>query len=104
MGMFDDVTCEMPLPDGFDGGGFQTKDFECVLDKYRITEDARLMRGGFSWDTDGVKTKREEVDVAYHGILNFYSCTGDHNDGTFVWHGYSAKFTDGKCVEITADG
>src|SRR5574343_1173862 len=38
MGMFDSLTCERPLPDGFDGaGGFQTKDLDCNLEHFKIT-------------------------------------------------------------------
>lgn len=44
MGMFDDIDCDYPLPDGFDGrsAGFQTKSLERMLDQYRITKDGEL--------------------------------------------------------------
>lgn len=81
MGMFDDVKCEVPLPDGYNGEWFQTKDFECsMLDKYVIRADGRLLR--------------YDEDTNFHGILNFY----DLKNG--VWHEYNAKFTDGKLIEI----
>jgi len=42
MGLFDTVYCEYPLPEGADGTRpFQTKDFECLLDTYLITEEGR---------------------------------------------------------------
>lgn len=45
MGMFDEVICEMPLPDGWEHPVFQTKDFEDpYLDKYVIRADGRLIR------------------------------------------------------------
>ena len=45
MGLFDTVKCEYPLPDpAHQDLEFQTKDFECLLDHYRITRDGRLVR------------------------------------------------------------
>ena len=99
MGMFDDVTCEMPLPDGFDGGGFQTRDLGCELASYRITKS-----GGLVCEKDGMFTVTAGTLDDYHGILNFYTIEVDPNDGTSVWHEYSAKFADGKCAEITVNG
>lgn len=44
MGMFDDVICEAPLPDGWQNTAFQTKDFDDpYLNKYIIRADGRLM-------------------------------------------------------------
>jgi hypothetical protein len=51
MGMFDNVQCEMELPDGFDisnsgaygDGGFQTKAFECIMTTYKIERDGTLL-------------------------------------------------------------
>jgi len=52
MGMFDDIKCECPLPLPENQGelegrnwrehGFQTKDFDCLLDQYCIHEDGTL--------------------------------------------------------------
>ena len=110
MGMFDYVNCEMPLPDGFVAplgfGAFQTKDmYDPCMNGYIITEDGRLVRKGaliVGLDA-GAEDEPPRYDLEFHGILHFYTYTGDHNDGTAVWHGYKAKFTDGKCVEIIQD-
>jgi hypothetical protein len=84
MGMFDDIRCEMPLPEWPEGEVpyFQTKDMDCALDHYTITKEGRLILDG--------------KDRQHHGFLNFYTSTkgGD-------WYEYNAKFTDGTIVEIT---
>lgn len=127
MGMFDDVRCERELPDGFDGRDFQTKDFACELDKYTITADGRLKRRYVSdwvptdeseWryspdDPDPLhqiwhlNSKRRpvysECDMNFHGIVNFYTGTGDRKDGTWEWFQYKAKFTDGTLVSVERD-
>jgi hypothetical protein len=96
MGMFDDVVCEMPLPDNKPGNRFQTKDFdEPYLEKYTITTDGRLLRDDPWWKRP--KGKRSApVDMNFHGVLNFY----DFNFETKEWREFNAKFTDGKLVSI----
>lgn len=116
MGMFDDVQCDYPLPDGWHGKGMQSKDFECEMTLYRITAEGRLTRQDSDWE-DVPKAERPYPDAAeddwkrnigarrrinirwpdtnYHGIFNFYG-GGFQND----WHEYNAKFTDGQLVEI----
>ena len=47
MGMFDDVFCERPLPDGWEHKAFQSKDFDCNLDHITIGADGRLRRASF---------------------------------------------------------
>lgn len=100
MGMFDEVICEVPLPDGWRHPVFQTKDFEePYLDKYIIRADGRLIRKK-PWYESDIKT---DTDTNYHGQLRFYSYEGDPNDEAPIedrWHEYEAKFTDGKLVGI----
>lgn len=46
MGMFDEIRCDAPLPDGHDAAGdwFQSKSFpDCCMCRYRITEGGRLI-------------------------------------------------------------
>jgi len=83
--MFDDITCEHPLPADPKppGTSFQTKDFDCFMDRYTITADGYLLRNGES--------------VPFHGMINFYTYTRDD-----MWFEYEAKFTDGRLVEIKA--
>jgi hypothetical protein len=100
MGMFDEVICELPLPDGWKHPVFQTKDFEDpYLDKYVIRADGRLIRKK-PWYECEIKA---DTDMNYHGLLRFYSYEGDPNDDTpieYRWHEYEAKFTDGALQEI----
>lgn len=83
MGMFDDITCERPLPGPTQPPykSFQTKDFDCLMDHYTITGDGTLTKDG--------------VPVPFHGMVNFYTFTPEH-----MWFEYNAKFTDGKLIEI----
>ena len=95
MGMFDDVRCDMPLPEHQDGE-FQTKDLECAMSHYRITKDGRLVREKAStFYADGLPLG----DVNHHGFLSFYDWWGDDRSSD-NWIEYRAKFTDGKCVGI----
>lgn len=126
MGLFDYVRCQVPLPDGFDGE-LQTKDFDCpYLETYTITNDGRLLERYVSdrqpvpeseWEYAGdpdplhkiwheqskCKSIYADRDTNFHGVLNFYGCAGDRKDGTWEWHEYNAKFTDGKLVSIERD-
>lgn len=101
MGMFDEVICEVPLPDGWKHPVFQTKDFEDpYLDKYVIRADGRLIRKK-PWYQCEIS---EDTDMNYHGLLRFYSYEGDPNHDTPIddrWHEYEAKFTDGQLVGIS---
>lgn len=84
MGMFDELTCEHPLPQHSGvpdpGKNFQTKEFECYMEAYTITTGGRLLRGG--------------VDTDYHGWLEFHEYRGR------TWWSYQAKFTDGQLQAI----
>jgi hypothetical protein len=123
MGLFDYVRCEVPLPDGFDGE-LQTKDFDCpYMETYTITKDGRLLlryvsewvptpesEWKYTGDDDPLhklwheSSKKRPIfadrDINFHGMLGFYGHTGRHADGTWRWHEYSAKFTDGQLIEI----
>jgi len=94
MGMFDDVRVEVPLPDGAILDGFQTKDFECLLDTYTIRSDGELWRDVWA---NSEEENCERVD--FHGKFYFYTFT-DEGNAVNSWHEYEAKFTDGRLVEI----
>lgn len=115
MGLFDYVRCEVPLPDGFEGE-LQTKDFylPCML-RHVITKDGRFMemvliRTELVPENERpypdspfigcMRSITEMKDANFHGILNFYGHEGNRADGTWKWHEYNAKFTDGRLVEI----
>ena len=104
MGMYDDLHCDLPLPDGYiPRGSFQTKSLGNELARYRITAQRRLVK-----ETDGWFENREletPQDMDHHGIIRFHDLeTGedDRNDRSkWTWREYDAKFTDGQCVLIT---
>jgi hypothetical protein len=89
MGMFDDILCKRPMPDGFAGPRYQTKDLDCDLDQYEITDAGRLV----------LVNKLGEPGVYretnFHGWLNFYDYSRDG-----WWRSYKAKFTDGQLQHI----
>ncbi|KXB32505.1 hypothetical protein AT959_02130 [Dechloromonas denitrificans] len=116
MSMFDNIRCEVPLPDDFEGDPlFQTKDFERVLATHVIRGDGLYLDDGH-YETVP-KAERPNPDAAdgtledlkgslrwapnlvhhpeAHGIVNFY---GDDAAGTL--HEYEAKFMDGQLIGI----
>lgn len=124
MGMFDNVECNVPLPDGL-VSTFQTKDFACEMDTYTITKGGRLWRRYISayedvpesewthhnptnaleaiWhENSKQRVVYSECDMNFHGILKFYTHVGNRDAGTWKWHEYRAKFTDGNLFEIVA--
>src|SRR4051794_38648226 len=107
MGMFDYITCDYPLPDeGANEMKCQTKDLECRLGQFKITETGRLLEKGGRWNRDPEKWE----DTDFHGLLRFY---GDKHTGELMlidpvtgkdslhpgaepeWFEYEAKFTNG---------
>lgn len=87
MGLFDTVHCEFPLPDPrHQGLEFQTKDLECLLDRYTITSDGRLLR--HPWR--GGRGPERDVEWPIHGDISIYTS----QDGT--WIEYSVRFTHGR--------
>ena len=109
MGMYDELICEMPLPDGITHtDGFQTKSLDNVLDKYTITAEGELWCEAYQWDW-GENRNPEPERILHHGWLNFYTFIGEpygpekSKERLKVWLEYDAKFTDGKCVELKVD-
>ena len=123
MGMFDDVKCEMPLPDGWQSYGLQTKDFGCEMTTLFIRKDGRLLVLESDWEEvpanerphpdpsdplhfigsmKAVNARWRDLD--FHGVMNFYGSEGLHGAPGHVWHEYNARFTDGQCVRIDAVG
>lgn len=111
MGMFDLIVCRAPLPDGYispERQEFQTKDFECTLSTYTITEDGRLICDDWHYEVVPPEERRDpnsvvgclrrvvdraDVDQNFHGDLHF----GDRD------REYIARFTEGKLTRITAE-
>lgn len=97
MGLFDEVTCEVPLPDGKPSGVFQTKDFEFpYLEQYTIRADGRLIHHRPLYDCDPPGTQHGPIDTNFHGLLRFAS----YNTETKEHRIFVAKFTDGQLVKI----
>lgn len=96
MGMFDYVRCDwLPLADGHDAykyqdAPFQTKDFECNLDLYHITEDGRLLKYKWVSDDNGDYNGRT-LDTAFefNGVFDFY----DRRD-------WKAQFLNGCLIAV----
>ena len=73
MGLYDEVLCEYELPAGLrlTNRNFQTKSLFCVLGRFTITREGRLMMapdallGPFGIAADSVP----EVDTHYHGDI-----------------------------------
>lgn len=104
MGMFDDITFsqEMPGEPKPKHPDFQTKDLECVLDRYHVDEHGIMRRR--EWEPDA-RTWIECDPRPYHGLLRFYTLedipgTGIVGRRSHTWFEYEAKFTDGKLQGI----
>lgn len=129
MGMFDYVKVGVPLPDGWQPGELQSKDFDCVMTTVEITPDGRMRIEDFEYEEvpkaerdypdapddsfESIigslrKTNRRWRDLNFHGVFNFYGherVAPMKNPPYFepdehCWHEYNAKFTDGLLVEI----
>jgi hypothetical protein len=113
--MFDDIRCKYPLPDPeAQDFAFQTKDLDCNLDMYTITEDGRLLvdRHLLDENLDHDKNKpfaagnhpfrRTDLgqeEVLHHGDITFYA--SGPNGG---WMEYIARFTHGRVESIRDAG
>jgi hypothetical protein len=85
MGMFDEIQCDAPLPDGYISTGFrfQTKSFPGpAMQRYKITSTGKLI------DALG-------NDLEPDGYITFY--TTDRNS---TWREYRARFLSGQLHEI----
>jgi len=100
MGMFDEIVCEYPLPDGWappEGTVFQTKD----------TEDQFLTR--FTLGSDGVLRRENGEELEHHGALEFYTSNWSGSapwgvmtsDDDPLWSAdYVALFDHGRLLKI----
>lgn len=121
MGLYDDVRCKYKLPEApinVQKDVFQTKDFECMMDSYTITEDGELIHhiheyesvpeeerpyyGTPEWDeklfrlVGSMKSKFiKDVKVNCHGIIFIYTIAKNRE-----WWEYEVKFTDGKVKSV----
>ncbi len=94
MGLFDEIRCEVPLPDGYDASDvwFQSKSFpDCGMCRYTITCAGRLI------DSLG-------NDLEPEGYLNFYNndraADAAVTGGEPGWREYRARFVGGQLQRI----
>jgi hypothetical protein len=95
MGMFDHVTCELPMPDGRDvpKDGFQTKSLECLMYLFTITATGRLIYHQHRYFLASEARMPEhlaDIDMNYHGDIEI---CGTSSDGKLAW--YAVRFTHG---------
>lgn len=109
MSMFDEVIIDYELPGrpayAVKEHRFQTKDFGCHLDLYRITEEGQLLYRQVEreWTKDessriggfyGIVSE-QWIDTEFHGDLNVY--TLDTTEQPYSgWVEYTIRFTHGK--------
>lgn len=101
MGMYDLLVCGFPLPGNppgwVVGHEFQTKDMDCVLERYTITPDGVLMvhRKKYRSGPEKLQLRIErewDEQVWYHGDIEFYTIPDDNQSG---WLEYQARFSYG---------
>lgn len=125
MGLYDELECEYPLPDGeVQDEIFQTKSLNRALERYTLTADGRLIwhrvryepvpeaerpyYGTPEWDASPLRrwfgawraVPVREVAVAYHGDIVFYTGVGSPRDEGYAWYEYRARFTEGRLQGI----
>ena len=109
MGMYDEIKCDYPLPDAhMQNRTFQTKSFDCLLDRYTISDEGRLIHNTHTLELTpedklpypdtpfiGMYTRVETgpVDTEYHGDVFFYDWDDRSNSDLIE---YQARFTDGQ--------
>ncbi len=128
MGMFDEITIDMPhaaqIDEAVRGSTFQTKSLENAMFNYRITADGRLTERPFEmqrlpdeeceyygtpeWEQGGIyrvmgtmrRIDLPLVDIQYHGDIVYYTHTGHNGESDYQWYEYQARFTDGNLMWI----
>jgi hypothetical protein len=129
MGMFDNIKCEVPLPDGWEPGELQTKDFGCEMVTHIISKEGRLLMDRGHWEEvpkeerpypdapegdirawcGSIRRVPKYVDANFHGFVFFGGLEvvgykdGDRMHPTYKSHDYKAKFTDGQLQGIFID-
>lgn len=97
MSMFDDIK--------YQGRDFQTKDFDCEMDKYLI-EGGRLLLRVWHLEPTCPSGERKAIedpplDMSFHGRIRFYTNNWKMPENVAgEWEEYLAKFTDGALVSV----
>ena len=124
--MFDDLRCSYPLPlEGANALDYQTKDLDCLRDKYEIRPDGGLWKETYYVEDQSPRTKwrnehpNEELPenlkgiegmfgcaarvptgaelVQYSGELYFYTTIGKDHSGWIEW---IADFVNGRITGL----
>lgn len=95
MGMFDNIRCRQPLPDGLAAEDFQSKSLHNTLSVYEIGADGRFLE--LAIGADGEPLGEGSRDTGFHGVLRFYTTVGKD------LREYEAKFTDGLLVGLRTE-
>jgi hypothetical protein len=97
VGMFDHVTCELPMPDGRElaKDAFQTTSLDCLMDLFTITAAGRLIHHQRRYYAASALDARmpepiADIDLNYHGDIEIYAIA---NDGKLAR--YAVRFTHG---------
>lgn len=112
MGMYDELTCKYPLPDGYadmQDLEFQTKSFESNLDHYTISADGELWitKGEGKWVQPGssvlsghyeLEREWDERIEDYHGDVFFYDFRVKDVPENLVT--FRARFKHGKLENV----
>lgn len=92
MGMFDTIYCQYPLPNPrHQDLDFQTKDLECLLDTYTITQEGWLVQHAKRGWGEGRLVR--DVEWPLHGDLRFYTSVKTEEPSRIE---YVARFTHGR--------
>lgn len=114
MGMYDNFFIDYPLPIeswvpakykshilyAFSAEGFQSKDLDCVLKSYFISNDGHIFEDEFDFaDKNPINRKR----IYFHGHIRVYcpvyiSDDDSRNIENMIWFEYDLKFTDSLLV------
>lgn len=111
MGMYDSFLIDFPLPiedwvpkeyrDAalytFAADGFQSKDLECVLFSYYISNDGHIFKDHFDFESSRIL---ERENIYFHGHIKVYCPVflDDNRSSKMLWFSYDLKFTDSLLV------
>lgn len=113
--MYDSFSIDYPLPieswvpkkyrpiieHAFAADGFQSKDLDCMLNNYYISNDGHIFLDGHSEFEDTYSAERKQI--YYHGHIRVYCLVlldeeSNTLDGPVLWFEYDLKFTDSLLV------
>ena len=113
MRLFDEIRVEQILPGEYEitDEWYQTKTFDCAMNRYIISANGELYQEKWDWVwiedanhwlTGYIKkiedSYRREYLTDFHGDIIFY--TSKPMDENRVWRDYHARFTEGKLSRI----